>query len=397
MSYMNEFVATGISGDGEKKKRKSDSTPLQQSEAVKSNILQKTMNDPFLVTKPILQSIQDVPSKIDQEQGKRLAELDGYAERNRYSYQSSDSAYDNESDKIYQYFNEWISIPGNRELSEAVRRLDNTRGMYTDEQLKAATGYTQLQVDTARIYTRAYDTLPTGYTFGRRISDTVAGTLDDIGGSALMLAGSVPQAAEDYVANVQNQDYQESVAQLHEFDNLDQDILSESAAYEEALQQYDQVAQSNVPNNSLYNWGAYSYQRGQDFLDDAMLGETDEQKFLHKAVAGAIESLMLGAANPASALYVPSIQDAGKSLSKSYSTEEGASVALSRAALKALGSYELSASDANWLPDGWLKELADPAFKFGGSVLDTMIQDAANDTKNEIINNWVNYSINHSR
>jgi hypothetical protein len=217
-----------------------------------------------------------------------------------------------------------------------------------------------------------------------------------------MLAGSVPQAVKDYVANVQNQDYQESVAQLHEFDNLDQDILSESAAYEEALQQYDQVAQANVPDNSLYNWGAYSYQRGQDFLNDAMLGETEEQKFLHKAVAGAIESMVLETANPASALYVPSIQNAGKSLSESYAAEEGAGVALSRAILKALGSYGLSkvsvnASDANWLPDGWLKELADPAFKFGGSVLDSMIQNAANDTKDEIINNMINDSINHFR
>ena len=78
----------------------------------------------------------------------------GLAQELRASF-AKDSVPD-EFDRI----NQWMDTGDNKNLADAVRRVDNTHGAYTDADLIRKGGWTQEQIDEARKMNAALDAIP---------------------------------------------------------------------------------------------------------------------------------------------------------------------------------------------------------------------------------------------
>ena len=78
----------------------------------------------------------------------------GRAQELRASF-AKDSVPD-EFDRI----NQWLDTGDNKNLADAVRRVDNTHGAYTDADLIKKGGWTQAQIDEARKMNAALDAIP---------------------------------------------------------------------------------------------------------------------------------------------------------------------------------------------------------------------------------------------
>lgn len=60
----------------------------------------------------------------------------------------------------FDRINQWIDTGDNKNLADAVRRVDNTHGAYTDADLIQKGGWTQEQIDEARKMNAALDAIP---------------------------------------------------------------------------------------------------------------------------------------------------------------------------------------------------------------------------------------------
>ena len=60
----------------------------------------------------------------------------------------------------FDAINQWLDTGDNKNLADAVRRVDNTNGAYTDKDLITKGGWTQEQIDTARQMNAALDAIP---------------------------------------------------------------------------------------------------------------------------------------------------------------------------------------------------------------------------------------------
>ena len=88
----------------------------------------------------------------------------------------------------FDAINQWLDTGDNKNLADAVRRVDNTHGVYTDKDLITKGGWTQEQIDTARQMNAALDAIPAWKRGVRRTANTIGGVADTVA-AAPFLAG----------------------------------------------------------------------------------------------------------------------------------------------------------------------------------------------------------------
>lgn len=241
---------------------------------------------------------------------------------------------------IYKDVNRWKDTDDNRNLSEAVKRIDGTHGAYTDADLIKNSSWTQADIDRARAINKQYETLPLAYRAGRRLGSSAKSLAANVSGAAAMAAGALPQAVG---TEVKDDDPTRTLMRaIQRVDGThgmytDKDLVSAGWTEEQIKDARTRLAAgeaSSKVDNPVYNWGKETHRKGEELLEDAQAGESGAQRFLHSAAMSAGENLALGAVNPALVLPVLSLQGAGDSLAASDAKGESPEKAMAKAALK---------------------------------------------------------------
>ena len=241
---------------------------------------------------------------------------------------------------IYKDVNRWKDTDDNRNLSEAVKRIDGTHGAYTDADLIKNSSWTQADIDRARAINKQYETLPLAYRAGRRFGSSAKSLAANVSGAAAMAAGALPQAVG---TEVKDDDPTRTLMRaIQRVDGThgmytDKDLVSAGWTEEQIKDARTRLAAgeaSSKVDNPVYNWGKDTHRKGEELLADAQAGESGAQRFLHSAAMSAGENLALGAVNPALVLPVLSLQGTGDSLAASDAKGESPEKAMAKAALK---------------------------------------------------------------
>ena len=273
--------------------------------------------------------------------------FDEYRENNNLGFaDEADSRRDwlNQQDMgtkdIYKDVNRWKDTDDNRNLSEAVKRIDGTHGAYTDADLIKNSNWTQADIDRARAINQQYETLPLAYRAGRRLGNSAKSLAASIAGAGAMAAGALPQAVG---TEIKDDDHTRTLMRaIQRVDGThgmytDKDLVSAGWTEEEIKDARARLAAgeaSSKVDNPVYNWGRDTHQKSEEWLADAQAGESGTERFLHSAAMSAGENLALGAVNPALVLPVLSLQGAGDSLAASDAKGESPEKAMAKAALK---------------------------------------------------------------
>ena len=241
---------------------------------------------------------------------------------------------------IYKDVNRWKDTDDNRNLSEAVKRIDGTHGAYTDADLIKNSNWTQADIDRARAINQQYETLPLAYRAWRRLGNSAKSLAANASGAAAMAAGALPQAVG---TEVKDDDPTRTLMRaIQRVDGThgmytDKNLVSAGWTEEQIKDARTRLAAgeaSSKVDNPVYNWGKETHRKGEELLADAQAGESEVQRFLHNAAMSAGENLVLGAVNPALVLPVLSLQGAGDSLAASDAKGESPEKAMAKAALK---------------------------------------------------------------
>lgn len=143
-----------------------------------------------------------VPAKsgnvLENVDGGAMAYGTGRAQELRASF-AKDSVPD-EFDRI----NQWMDIGDNKNLADAVRRVDNTHGAYTDADLIKKGGWTQAQIDEARKMNAALDAIPAWQRGVRRAANTIGGIGDTVAAAPVLGAEYGVQAGKNIDATLKN-------------------------------------------------------------------------------------------------------------------------------------------------------------------------------------------------
>ncbi len=275
---------------------------------------------------------------------------DGLAQKLKASY--APYSQKDEFDRL----NEWFDTDDNRNLADAVRRVDNTHGAYTDADLIRNGGWTQAQIDEARQKNAAYDALPAWQKTARRVGNTIGGIADSVAGSTVMTGETAVQSAKNIADTQKNwakvrQEIKgdaraEKLFQL--LTDVDMDykpVYPESRNRELVLMGYgseeirnmrDRLAglEANDSVDPETSVGYQLYKRGQDLTGAAQSGLSDGSRAVQGAVSSAAENLAVSAINPAAVLPVLSLQGAGDAMGQSIEKGESAGKTLAGGALK---------------------------------------------------------------
>lgn len=241
---------------------------------------------------------------------------------------------------IYKDVNRWKDTDDNRNLSEAVKRIDGTHGAYTDADLIKNSNWTQADIDRARAINQQYETLPLAYRAGRRLGNSAKSLAASIAGAGAMAAGALPQAVGTEIKDDdRTRTLMRAIQRVDGTNGMytDKDLVSAGWTEEEIKDARARLAAgkaSSKVDNPVYNWGRDTHQKSEEWLADAQAGESGEERFLHNAAMSAGENLALGAVNPALVLPVLSLQGAGDSLAASDAKGESPEKAMAKAALK---------------------------------------------------------------
>ena len=241
---------------------------------------------------------------------------------------------------IYKDVNRWKDTDDNRNLSEAVKRIDGTHGAYTDADLIKNSNWTQADIDRARAINQQYETLPLAYRAGRRLGNSAKSLGASFAGAGAMAAGALPQAVGTEIKDDDRTRILMRAIQRVDGTNgmyTDKDLVSAGWTEEEIKDARARLAAgeaSSKADNHVYNWGRDTHQKSEEWLADAQAGESKAERFLHSAAMSAGENLALGAVNPALVLPVLSLQGAGDSLAASDAKGESPEKAMAKAALK---------------------------------------------------------------
>lgn len=241
---------------------------------------------------------------------------------------------------IYKDVNRWKDTDDNRNLSEAVKRIDGTHGAYTDADLIKNSNWTQADIDRARAINQQYETLPLAYRAGRRLGNSAKSLGASFAGAGAMAAGALPQAVGTEIKDDDRTRILMRAIQRVDGTNgmyTDKDLVSAGWTEEEIKDARARLAAgeaSSKADNPVYNWGRDTHQKSEEWLADAQAGESKAERFLHSAAMSAGENLALGAVNPALVLPVLSLQGAGDSLAASDAKGESPEKAMAKAALK---------------------------------------------------------------
>lgn len=268
----------------------------------------------------------------------------GRAQELRASF-AKDSVPD-EFDRI----NQWLDTGDNKNLADAVRRVDNTHGAYTDADLIKKGGWTQAQIDEARKMNAALDAIPAWKRDVRRVANTIGGIGDTVAAAPLLGAEYGVQAGKNIDATLKNwkQVGQEVKGDEHAqslFDLLtdvdmdynptwpesrNRELISMGYNSKEIREMRQRLAGLEVSDGIDKNQsvGYQLYDRGQQLTAAAQSGLSPTQRAVAGAVTSAAENLAVAGVNPAAVLPVLSAQGAAEAMGQSAEKGEGAGKAL---------------------------------------------------------------------
>lgn len=268
----------------------------------------------------------------------------GRAQELRASF-AKDSVPD-EFDRI----NQWLDTGDNKNLADAVRRVDNTHGAYTDADLIQKGGWTQEQIDEARKMNAALDAIPAWKRYARRAANAIGGIGDTVAAAPLLGAEYGVQAGKNIDATLKNwkQVEQEVKGDEHAqslFDLLtdvdmdynptwpesrNRELISMGYNSKEIREMRQKLAGLEVSDGIDKNQsvGYQLYDRGQQLTAAAQSGLSPTQRAVAGAVTSAAENLAVAGVNPAAVLPVLSAQGAAEAMGQSAEKGESAGKAL---------------------------------------------------------------------
>lgn len=211
--------------------------------------------------------------------------------------------------------------------------LENTR--YMDSDLKKM-GYTQDEINRARLYMKAYNNLSLGERAGRRVESDLEGKKENIKGMIGQYAGALPpaltaSAEEQMIRRVQSGRYTDE--QL-EAAGYDPELIRTAHERIRSGELYDKADDDSNCMKGLYEWGRDAHKAGENLTADAMAGESNVGRFFHRAASSAAENLIVSAINPALVLPVLSAHGAGDSMAASDEAGESPEKAILKATAK---------------------------------------------------------------
>lgn len=268
----------------------------------------------------------------------------GRAQELRASF-AKDSVPD-EFDRI----NQWMDTGDNKNLADAVRRVDNTHGAYTDADLIQKGGWTQEQIDEARKMNAALDAIPAWKRYARRAANAIGGIGDTVAAAPVLGAEYGVQAGKNIDATLKNwkQVEQEVKGDEHAqnlFDLLtdvdmdynptwpesrNRELISMGYNSKEIREMRQRLAGLEVSDGIDKNQsvGYQLYDRGQQLTAAAQSGLSPTQRAVAGAVTSAAENLAVAGVNPAAVLPVLSAQGAAEAMGQSAEKGESAGKAL---------------------------------------------------------------------
>lgn len=268
----------------------------------------------------------------------------GRAQELRASF-AKDSVPD-EFDRI----NQWLDTGDNKNLADAVRRVDNTHGAYTDADLIQKGGWTQAQIDEARKMNAALDAIPAWKRYARRAANAIGGIGDTVAAAPVLGAEYGVQAGKNIDATLKNwkQVEQEVKGDEHAqslFDLLtdvdmdynptwpesrNRELISMGYNSKEIREMRQKLAGLEVSDGIDKNQsvGYQLYDRGQQLTAAAQSGLSPTQRAVAGAVTSAAENLAVAGVNPAAVLPILSAQGAAEAMGQSAEKGESAGKAL---------------------------------------------------------------------
>lgn len=210
---------------------------------------------------------------------------------------------------------------------------ENTR--YMDSDLKKM-GYTQDEINRARLYMKAYNNLSLGERAGRRVESDLEGKKENIKGMIGQYAGALSpaltaSAEEQMIRRVQSGRYTDE--QL-EAAGYDPELIRTAHERIRSGELYDKADDDSNRMKGLYEWGRDAHKAGENLTADAMAGESNVGRFFHGATSSAAENLIVSAINPALVLPVLSAHGAGDSMAASDEAGESPEKAILKATAK---------------------------------------------------------------
>ena len=281
----------------------------------------------------------------------------GRAQELRASF-AKDSVPD-EFDRI----NQWMDTGDNKNLADAVRRVDNTHGAYTDADLIRKGGWTQAQIDEARKMNAALDAIPAWKRYARRAANTIGGIGDTVAAAPVLGAEYGVQAGKNIDATLKNwkqveqevkgDEHAQSLFNLLTDVDMDynptwpesrnRELISMGYNSKEIREMRQRLAGLEVSDGIDKNQsvGYQLYDRGQQLTAAAQSGLSPAQRAVAGAVTSAAENLAIAAGGDGVAWILPMLSAQGAAEAMGQSAEKGESAG------KALGGG-LAKFGAGW-------------------------------------------------
>lgn len=250
----------------------------------------------------------------------------------------------------FDRINQWLDTGDNKNLADAVRRVDNTHGAYTDADLIQKGGWTQAQIDEARKMNAALDAIPAWKRDVRRAANTIGGIGDTVAAAPVLGAEYGVQAGKNIAATMENwekvrqeikgDEHAQSLFDLLTDVDMDynptwpesrnRELISMGYNSKEIREMRQKLAGLEVSDGIDKNQsvGYQLYDRGQQLTAAAQSGLSPTQRAVSGAVTSAAENLAVAGVNPAAVLPVLSAQGAAEAMGQSAEKGEGAGKAL---------------------------------------------------------------------
>ena len=252
----------------------------------------------------------------------------------------------------FDRINQWLDTGDNKNLADAVRRVDNTHGAYTDADLIQKGGWTQEQIDEARKMNAALDAIPAWQRGVRRAANTIGGIADTVAAAPVLGAEYGVQAGKNIAATMENwekvrqeikgDEHAQSLFDLLTDVDMDynptwpesrnRELISMGYNSKEIREMRQKLAGLEVSDGIDKNQsvGYQLYDRGQQLTAAAQRGLSPAQKAVTGAVTSAAENLAIAAGGDGVAWILPmlSAQGAAEAMGQSAEKGEGAGKAL---------------------------------------------------------------------
>lgn len=250
----------------------------------------------------------------------------------------------------FDRINQWMDTGDNKNLADAVRRVDNTHGAYTDADLIQKGGWTQAQIDEARKMNAALDAIPAWQRGVRRAANAIGGIGDTVAAAPVLGAEYGVQAGKNIDATLKNwkqveqevkgDEHAQSLFNLLTDVDMDynptwpesrnRELISMGYNSKEIREMRQKLAGLEVSDGIDKNQsvGYQLYDRGQQLTAAAQSGLSPTQRAVAGAVTSAAENLAVAGVNPAAVLPILSAQGAAEAMGQSAEKGESAGKAL---------------------------------------------------------------------